>query len=190
MKGGCSPVMYRMVGKPRGMVHFRSNILIPDLVGEDRFHSFTSEEVCCGLPLRLYFMVMFIPLFRDWKIRTKLISVTLFVVLFPLLCVAFLSMNRFGKALKNASDEDLEHLVRNVYSMCKVHQEMVQKKVTADLNVAREIIYLHGHQIEIVPEEKVSFDAINQFTKHEYPITVPLWRIGDIRLKPRHTSCR
>ena len=71
---------------------------------------------------------MFIPLFRDWKIRTKLISVTLFVVLVPLLCVAFLSMNRFGKALRNASDEDLEHLVRSVYSMCKVHQEVVQEK--------------------------------------------------------------
>ena len=71
---------------------------------------------------------MFIPLFRDWKIRTKLISVTLFVVLVPLLCVAFLSMDRFGKALKNASDEDLEHLVRSVYSMCKVHQEEVQEK--------------------------------------------------------------
>jgi len=71
---------------------------------------------------------MFIPLFRDWKIRTKLISVTLFVVLVPLLCVALLSMDRFGKALKNASDEDLEHLVRSVYSMCKVHQEEVQEK--------------------------------------------------------------
>ena len=71
---------------------------------------------------------MFIPLFRDWKIRTKLISVTLFVVLVPLLCVAFLSMNRFGKALKTASDENLEHLVRSVYSMCKVYQAVVQEK--------------------------------------------------------------
>ena len=107
---------------------------------------------------------MFIPLFRDWKIRTKLISVTLFVVLVPLLCVAFLSMNRFGKALRNASDEDLEHLVRNVYSMCNVHQEMVQKKVITDLNVARELLYLHGSQIEIEPEKKIRFDAIDQST--------------------------
>ena len=60
---------------------------------------------------------MFIPLFRDWSIRAKLISVTLFLVLLPLLCVAYLSMNRFGKALKSASEEDLDHLVRNIYSM-------------------------------------------------------------------------
>lgn len=71
---------------------------------------------------------MFIPLFRDWKIRTKLASATLFVVLVPLLCVTFLTMQRFGKALKNASDENLEHLVRGVYSICKVNQAMAQGK--------------------------------------------------------------
>ncbi|UCF84058.1 MAG: Cache 3/Cache 2 fusion domain-containing protein [Desulfobacteraceae bacterium] len=121
---------------------------------------------------------MFILLFRDWSIRTKLISVTLFLVLLPLLCVAYLTMNRFGKALKSASEEDLEHLVRNIYSMCKVQQEMVQIKVGSDLNVARELLYLHGHVIEIVPGERIHFDAINQFTNERYPVTVPLWKIA------------
>jgi PAS domain S-box-containing protein len=125
---------------------------------------------------------MFIPLFRDWSIRAKLISVTLFLVLFPLLCVGYLSMNRFGKALRSAAEEDLDHLVRNIYSMCKVQQEMVQKKVISDLNVAREILYGNGHEIEIVPEEKINFHAVNQFTNEGFPVTVPLWRIGDIRL--------
>ncbi|MCJ7687197.1 MAG: Cache 3/Cache 2 fusion domain-containing protein, partial [Desulfobacteraceae bacterium] len=118
------------------------------------------------------------PLFRDWSIRAKLISVTLFLVLLPLLCVAYLSMNRFGKALKSASEEDLDHLVRNIYSMCKVQQEMVQVKVTSDLNVARELLYLHGRVIEIVPEEKLRYDAVNQFTKERFPVTVPIWKIG------------
>ena len=125
---------------------------------------------------------MFIPLFRDWKIRAKLISVTLFLVLFPLLCVAYLSIDRFGKALRNASEEDLEHLVRNIYSMCKVQQEMVQMKVISDLNVATELLYLHGRLIEVVPGEKIHFNAINQFTKEQYPVTVPLWKIGNTPL--------
>ena len=119
------------------------------------------------------------PLFRDWSIRAKLISVTLFLVLLPLLCVAYLSMNRFGNALKSASEEDLDHLVRNIYSTCKVQQEMVQMKVTSDLNVARELLYLHGRAIEIVPGEKLRFDAVNQITRERYPVTVPLWKIGD-----------
>ena len=122
---------------------------------------------------------MFMPLFRDWSIRAKLISVTLFLVLLPLLCVAYLSMNRFGNALKSASEEDLDHLVRNIYSTCKVQQEMVQLKVTSDLNVARELLYLHGRAIEIVPGEKLRFDAVNQLTREQYPVTVPLWKIGD-----------
>ena len=125
---------------------------------------------------------MFIPLFRDWSIRTKLISVTLFLVLLPLLCVAYLSTNRFGKALKSASEEDLEHLVRNIYSMCKVQQEMVQMKVVSDLNVARELLYLHGRAIEIVPKEKLNFNAVNQFTKERFPVTVPIWKIGNMPL--------
>ena len=115
---------------------------------------------------------MFIPLFRDWRIRAKLISVTLFLVLLPLLCVAFLSLNRFGKALRNASEEDLEHLVKNIYSMCKVQQEMDQKKVISDLNVARMILFPHGHAIEILPEKKIDLEAIDQFTNEKIPVSV------------------
>ena len=123
---------------------------------------------------------MFIHQFKDWSIRTKLISVTLFVVLVPLLCVSFISLNRFGKALRSASEDDLEHLVRNIYSMCKVQQEMVQTKVSSDLNVARELLYLHGRAIEIVPEKKIHFNAVNQFTGEQYPVNVPFWTLGDM----------
>ncbi len=68
---------------------------------------------------------MSIPTFGNLKIRTKLVSVTLFLVLFPLVCVAYLSIDRFGKALREAAEEDLEHLVMNVYAMCEVQQEML-----------------------------------------------------------------
>jgi methyl-accepting chemotaxis protein len=123
-----------------------------------------------------------IPSFRNLRIRTKLIIVTLFLVLLPLMCVAYLSMDRFGKALRNASEEDLEHLVRNIYSMCKVQEEMVQMKAVSDLNVARDILYRHGHKIDIVPEKTVNFEAVNQFTGERLPVTVPFWRVGDIPL--------
>ncbi|MBL7175040.1 MAG: Cache 3/Cache 2 fusion domain-containing protein [Desulfobacteraceae bacterium] len=125
---------------------------------------------------------MIIPSFRNLRIRTKLISVTLFLVLLPLICIAYLSMNRFGEALRNAAKEDLGHLVMNVYSMCKVQQEMVQMKVVSDLNVAREILYRHGSEIEIVTEKKILFNAINQFTNDAFPVTVPFWKVGDIPL--------
>jgi len=87
-----------------------------------------------------------------------------------------------GKALRRASEEDLEHLVRNIYSMCKVQQEMVQKKVISDLNVARRLLYLHGGEIKIRPDKKIDFDAINQFTNEVYSVSVPLLTIGDAPL--------
>jgi PAS domain S-box-containing protein len=123
-----------------------------------------------------------IPSFRNLRIRTKLIIVTLFLVLLPLMCVAYLSMDRFGKALRNASEEDLEHLVRNIYSMCKVQEEMVQMKVVTDLNVARYIFYRYGNKIDIVPGKTVNFEAVNQFTGEKLPVTVPFWKVGDMPL--------
>ncbi|MFH1488311.1 MAG: PAS domain S-box protein [Pseudomonadota bacterium] len=75
---------------------------------------------------------MKIPPFRDWRIRAKLISVTLLLVFLPLLCVYFLAMNRFGDALRQSAEEDLGHLVKNIYSMCRIQHEMV--KTRADVH--------------------------------------------------------
>lgn len=43
----------------------------------------------------------------------------------PLLSVAYLSLDRFGKALRSAAEEDLGHLVGNIYSMCKIQHEVI-----------------------------------------------------------------
>lgn len=74
---------------------------------------------------------MNIPAFRNLKIRTKLISVTLFLVLLSLLGVSFLSTFQFGRALRNTSDENLEHLVSNVYSMCRIRNDMRENSAGA-----------------------------------------------------------
>ncbi len=72
----------------------------------------------------------FIP-FRNWKIRGKLIGVTLFLVLFPLLVVVYLGLAHFNDALRKASEEDMEHLVRSVYILCKAQQEMIPNKTVS-----------------------------------------------------------
>lgn len=81
---------------------------------------------------------MVIPLFRNMKIRAKLITVTIILVLLPLLCVAVLSMIRFSQALRKAAEADLEHLVRNVYSMCKVQEEVIKAAGHSGLNGTRD----------------------------------------------------
>ena len=122
---------------------------------------------------------MIIPLFRNLKIRAKIVSVTLFLVFLPLLCVAYLAIDRFGKALKGASEQDLEHLVTNIYSMCKIQQEMVQMKVISDLNVARDVLFRNQGAIEIIEEETIHFNAVDQFTNEMSPVSVPLWKVGN-----------
>ena len=123
---------------------------------------------------------MQIPSFRNLKIRAKLVSVTLFLVLAPLLSVSFLALDRFGAALRDAAEENLEHLVNNVYGMCNVQQEMVQNKLASDLKVAWGILHRRGIEITIVPEREVFFNARNQLTGEVIPVTVPFWQIGNL----------
>jgi PAS domain S-box-containing protein len=119
-----------------------------------------------------------IPSFRNLQIRAKLVSVTLFLVLVPLAAVAYLSVDRFGNALRSSAEEDLAHLVTSIYSMCKVQQEMIQGKIVSDLNVAHQMIFGSGERISISAEEKVPFDAVNQFTNEVIHVKVPLWKLG------------
>jgi PAS domain S-box-containing protein len=93
-----------------------------------------------------------------------------------------LSLNHFAKAIRNASEEDLEHLVRNIHSLCKVQQEMARTKLVSDLNVAREILYLHDRSIEIMPDKKIRFYAFNHLTGEKFPVEAPFWRAGDLPL--------
>jgi len=125
---------------------------------------------------------MLIPTFGNLRIRAKLVSVTLFLVLVPLLCVSYLALERFGEALRSSAEDDLEHLVSNIYSMCKVQQEMVQNKVVSDLKVAREILHRRGKDIKIVSEKKITFDAVDQFTGEVASVSVPPWMAGDLPL--------
>ncbi|MBN1831881.1 MAG: Cache 3/Cache 2 fusion domain-containing protein [Deltaproteobacteria bacterium] len=125
---------------------------------------------------------MAIPTFSNLKIRTKLISVTLFLVLLPLVCVAYLAIDRFGKALRQAAEEDLEHLVMNVYAMCQVQHEMLLMKVYSNLTVARETLFRDGLEIEILPGEEMVFDAVNELTNERYSANASMWKIGDIWL--------
>ena len=39
--------------------------------------------------------------------------------------VVYFSLARFDEALKKAAEEDLEHLVRNIYALCKAKHEMM-----------------------------------------------------------------
>jgi len=109
---------------------------------------------------------MVIPPFRDWKIRTKLVSLTLFLVLLPLLCLAFLSAYQFTNALRatNVGFARIDHL-----------------------NMAREMLYRQGHDIEILLDRPRQFAVFDPEANKEVIITLPLIKIGNVPLDENNT---
>jgi PAS domain S-box-containing protein len=120
--------------------------------------------------------------FRDWKIRTKLISLTLVLVLVPLVVVAYLSTDRFDNALRSAAEQDLEHLVRNIYAMCEAQAQMVQLKVSGHLNVARYVLFGQGRKLQAVAGETVRVEAVDPTSGGVIPVDIPLWKLGETRV--------
>jgi len=125
---------------------------------------------------------MIVKRFRDWRIQTKLIAVTLFLVLLPLAFVAAITTSRFSQAMQAASEQDLAHIVENVESMCKIQTELatVNEKLLSSLILARDRLLPHGVGIEAVPEQMVRFEVIGQPGGEEvHTVALPAWKSGE-----------
>ncbi|MGD0625374.1 MAG: Cache 3/Cache 2 fusion domain-containing protein [Thermodesulfobacteriota bacterium] len=116
--------------------------------------------------------------FKDWKIRTKLIGFTLLLALVPLGVGAILSLGKFTEDLKQAYESDLEHIVTNIYAMCKAQQELLQNKLTSDLKTAHYLFFQYGRYVSISDDPFVEFMAEDQFTNKVIRVRVPFWSIG------------
>jgi PAS domain S-box-containing protein len=57
-------------------------------------------------------------------------------VLISILGFYYVSTYQFSKAIRNSSEEDLEHLVRNIYSMCILQQELIRAQGNFDLDIS------------------------------------------------------
>ena len=91
---------------------------------------------------------------------------------------AMLSLGRFTEDLKQAYESDLEHIVTNIYAMCKAQQELLQSKLTSDLRVAHWIFYQFGPGVSVSLDRPVEFMAEDQFTNETHQIKIPSWSIG------------
>ncbi|HYB21753.1 MAG TPA: Cache 3/Cache 2 fusion domain-containing protein [Thermodesulfobacteriota bacterium] len=116
--------------------------------------------------------------FKDWKIRTKLITFTLLLGLVPMGIAAMLSLDKFTEDLKNAYESDLEHIVTNIHTMCKAQQELLQSKLTSDLKIARQILHQYGRHVSVASERPAEFMAEDQFTNQVNRVRIPFWSIG------------
>jgi PAS domain S-box-containing protein len=120
--------------------------------------------------------------YRDWKIRTKLISLTLLLSLGPLGLGAMLSLDKFTEALQKAYESDLAHIVNNISAMCKAQQELLQNKLDADFRIARQLFYQRSPYVSISTDRWVELEAEDQTTHEVSRVRIPLWLIGGQRI--------
>lgn len=119
---------------------------------------------------------------RDLSIRTKLVSLTLLLVLVPLLAVSFLSLNRFDSALRKAAEEDLEHLVRNIYAMCSFQEEMVQIELGRSMALARMLLLRDSPRIRMDPKRPSQLFLRDSEGKEMKILEVPSWEAEGTRV--------
>ncbi len=67
----------------------------------------------------------------------------------PLGAVSLLSIKRFDSALRNAAEQDLEHLVTSIYSMCSLQQEMVKEELDRKLRLVRTLLLGEESSVEL-----------------------------------------
>ena len=125
--------------------------------------------------------------FRDWKIRTKLISFTLLLALIPLGVGAGLSLKRFTEDLKQAYESDLDHIVANIHAMCKAQEELLQGKLTADQKLAHHLFYQFGRHVSVSSARFVEMTAEDQITGERLRVRIPVWSIGSQKITGDHT---
>ncbi len=121
---------------------------------------------------------------KRMKLQTKLLVIGIVLTVLPLVTVSLVILGQNKKMVKAADEEslklayaDLDHIAQNIYSMCQVQQDMVQKSVDSALSVARHVMQQTG-SVRLA-EETVSWEAVNQATNASSKVDLPKLVVGD-----------
>ena len=104
-------------------------------------------------------------------------------VLVTAVALVFLAVIQSGEYNRLAQKEidvlvqtDLDHIARGVYNLVQAENEAVQAHVDANLNVARHLLGQRGGiQLD---SERISWQAINQFSQETYTLRLPKMLMG------------
>ena len=73
--------------------------------------------------------------------------------------------------------QSISNTAKDVYKLCKTSNDLLQDKVNSDLSVAENVLLSFGSLAED-PVEKVSWQAVNQFTKAVTNVSLPRYKAG------------
>ncbi|MBL0713111.1 MAG: Cache 3/Cache 2 fusion domain-containing protein, partial [Desulfosarcina sp.] len=123
-------------------------------------------------------------MFRDLKLRTKLMMLGLFATILPLIVVGIFVSRQNNTMFQVASDEsiklaktDLDHIAEGVYKMAQTQDDLLRKSLRSDLNVARRVVGDNGGIA--FAYENVTWNAVNQYTQTMIPVELPKMLVGN-----------
>lgn len=126
------------------------------------------------------------------RLRHKVAGLAIFSALLPVLGLAILIAVQDRKSSRVIEQEidqiiggNLKHAVQDLYGLCTVSNALIQKQVTRTLDVADFVLQDAGGVN--FGDEKVTWQATNQYTKETTPVILPEMRVGDQPLKPERS---
>jgi signal transduction histidine kinase len=121
---------------------------------------------------------------RQWKLRTKLLMTGVCLTVVPLVIISVVVYLQNQKMLQSSVKQatqlahaDLSHIAESVYGLVESHQEVNEKSLRNYLNMARDLARMEGGFS--FSDEKVEWQARNQFNKSSATVQLPRMKLGD-----------
>ncbi len=119
-----------------------------------------------------------------WRLRHKITGLAIVSALVPVLALALLvffqekqSSRVIEQKLDDMIRQNLEQVVRDVYSLCRTTNDLVQMQVNSNLNVARKVFDEAG-PLSFAPGQ-VEWLAVNQETRLDKQVILPKMYLGE-----------
>lgn len=122
-----------------------------------------------------------------FTLQRKIIGLAVMAAVLPVVVMMIL-MGSFqsgvsrltSKELSDVAMANMNQIARDVYGLCETANDLIQRKINNDLNVARNV--LKQHQGIEVEKDTVVWDAVNQITKQTQRVVLPKLTTGGVWL--------
>ncbi|MBN1972269.1 MAG: methyl-accepting chemotaxis protein [Sedimentisphaerales bacterium] len=123
-------------------------------------------------------------MFKNMKLRTKLLTIGILLTIIPLLAVSVIVYYQNTKIVKVSDVEntkmayaDLDHITKSIYTLCETQQELIRENLGYSLNIARDVFKSTGEVS--FSQEGVTWNAINQANKAASRVELPKMLVGE-----------
>ena len=116
-------------------------------------------------------------------LKRKILGLAVLAAVLPVIVMMIL-MGQFQSSVSEMATKQLSamataniaQIARDVYGLCETSNDLIQKKINNDLNVARDI--LKQHKGISLGKESVTWDAVNQLNQQSQKVVLPKLMVG------------